>query len=115
MYQPPNRFRCVSFRLRRIVALTFVMLIALPFTAPVHNCDLRDLLDIARGLNPSALMPVTADTACDANAFTSPLDASTLRLSTSLIPAAPPAGRRLPVSLFDLPSSLCVEHAVLRL
>jgi hypothetical protein len=115
MYLPSNRFRCVSFRFRRIVAIWFVMLIALPFTAPLDNCDLRDLLGVARGFNQSALVPVTTDTACDANAFTSPLDASMLSVSTSLIPAAPLTGRRLPVSPFDLPSSVCVKHAVLRL
>jgi len=115
MYRPSNGFCCVSFRLKRIVAIWFVMLIALPFTAPVHNCDLRDLLGIARGLDPSAVMPVTTDAACDANAFTLPLAASLLRVSTSLVPAARSAVGAPPVSPFDLPSSLCVQHAVLRL
>jgi hypothetical protein len=105
----------VSLHLKRIVAIWFVTLIVLPFTAPVHRCDLRDLLGIAHGLDPSAVMPVTTDAACDANAFTSPLDASLLRVSTSLVPAAPSAVGGPHVSPFDLPSSLCVQHAVLRL
>jgi hypothetical protein len=89
-------------------------MIVLPFTAPFHNCDLSDLFRIP-GAAPSesAAMPVTSE-ADSADAFTSPLDASALSASTSLVVIPRLALSGPLMGSFDLSPSPQVQPAVLR-
>jgi len=104
-------------RLQRWLALWFVVQIALPCTAPLQNCDLRDLLGITRHDVPAS--PDTSTTPAQApdpavNSFVSPLAGSALR-ATPFVPVIDPAGSRWPyTSAFDLSPSPEVQRTVLR-
>jgi hypothetical protein len=110
----------VSQRFKSIVALWFVLQIALPFTAPVHTCDLGDLLGTtSRHGVPAApdssthpTMPGEAES--DVDTFTSPLDASSLRASAGAAVVCRAEWTGTMNSTFDLSPSPHVQHTVLR-
>ena len=104
----------MSLRLKSIVSIWFVVMIVLPFTAPFHNCDLSDLFRIpGAAASESAVMPVTSEVKAG-DSFTSPIDASVLRASSSVaVVRALALSGPLMVS-FDLSPSPQVQQAVLR-
>jgi hypothetical protein len=75
----------VSRHLKRVLAIWFTMQIVLPFTAPVHLFDLGDILGTNAAHSPFGIpAPVTSEAETNAG-FVSPLDASVLRASESLL------------------------------
>jgi hypothetical protein len=106
----------VSHRLKRILAIWFVLQIVLPFTAPVHTCDLGDLLGLNRSTIPmSATTPMAANEAkCDANSFVSPIAPSTLRTFTMVADVSRVALGGPVTGSFDVPSSPQVLQTVVR-
>jgi len=109
----------VNPRLKTFFAVWFVVQIVLPFTAPLHTCDIRDIFGTQRHDNASrsgnSSMPTAAaEFESEADAFVSPLAASVLRLSaTDLVRSDVPA--RAFLFTFDLTSSPHVQQTVLRL
>jgi hypothetical protein len=106
----------VSSRLKSIFALWFVLQIVLPFTAPVHTCDLRDLLGFYRGDAPvSTTIPMTANEVdADADSFVSPIASATLRVFTVVACVSRVALGGPLMGLFDVPSSPQVLQTVVR-
>jgi hypothetical protein len=109
----------VQQRLRGILALWFVLQIALPFTAPLQTCDLRDFLGTthqhgAPASPESTTTPLAGEADSAANAFVSPLAASSLRASTSLASVRPVAISRPFLSTLALSPSPQVQQTVLR-
>ena len=87
-----------------IVAMWFVVQIALPFMAPLQACDLGDLLGTTRhhdAASPDAsITPLPTDAESEAKWFLSPIEASTLRASTALVGAGEAVARGpLPATL----------------
>ena len=104
---------------KKLLALWFVVQIVLPFTAPLHTCDLADLLGTghqhsapASPLSSARQMEALAE--AEANAFVSPLATSTLRASADLVVAARPLMSGPLMSAFDLSPSPQVHQSVLR-
>jgi hypothetical protein len=108
----------VSSRLKSIFAIWFVLQIVLPFTAPVHTCDLRDLLGFYRGDTPiSTTIPMTAnevDADADADSFISPIASATLRVFTMVACVSCVASGGPLTGLFDAASSPPVLQTVVR-
>jgi hypothetical protein len=106
----------VSSRLKSVFAIWFVLQIVLPFTAPVHTCDLRDLLGFYRGDAPiSTTIPMTAnDVDAEADSFVSPIASSTLRVFTMVACVSRVASGGPLTGLFDVPSSPQVLQTVVR-
>ena len=107
-------------RFKSLIALWFVLQIALPFTAPLQTCDLRDLLGTThqRGTSESpesSSTPLAAEAESEANSFVSPLEASTLRASTSLAVICHVATCGPFMAAFSLSPSPQVQQTVLRL
>jgi hypothetical protein len=110
----------VPSRLKRIVAVWFVLQIVLPFTAPLHMCDLNDLLGTGKSQAPfSPSSPTTPTPAnesdADTNSFVSPLTVSTLSASISLVDTCDVALGGLFTPALALTSSPQVQQTVLRL
>jgi hypothetical protein len=108
----------VPQRLKSILALWFVLQIALPFTAPLQTCDLRDLLGTKHQGAPaspeSSTTPLAADADAEANTFVSPLAVSALSASTSLAVIRHVAMSGLLMAIFGLSPSPQVQQTVLR-
>jgi len=106
----------VSSRLKNILAIWFVLQIVLPFTAPLHTCDLGDLLGLKSSTTPiSTTTPMAANEATsDANSFVSPIAFSTLRVFTMVADVSRVALGGPLMGLFDLPSSPQVLQTVVR-
>jgi hypothetical protein len=105
----------VSHRLKRIIAIWFVLQIVLPFTAPVHICNLGDLLGLNRSSIPMSTTPMAASEAkCDANSFVSPIASSTLRTFTMVADVSRVAPGGPFTGSFDVPSSPQVLQTVVR-
>jgi hypothetical protein len=106
----------MSSRLKSVIALWFVLQIVLPFTAPLQMCSLGDLWPTShqsRALShESSATPLLVDT--EARSFVSPLEASALRVSTSLV-SAPRILARGPRVLLLGASPLSIQQTVLRL
>lgn len=76
----------MAIRFKKILALWFIVQIVLPFTAPLQTCDLGDLFGTHQTTpvsSESSTTPANATTS-EANAYVSPLEASTLRVSSDL-------------------------------
>lgn len=107
-------------RLKRLLALWFALQIVLPFTAPLQTCDLADLLGTkpqhrAPISHESTTTPTTNETESEANAFVSPLEASTLQASATLAVVRHEALAGPVMSAFSLSPSPQVQQTVLRL
>jgi hypothetical protein len=106
----------MSPRLKSVIALWFVLQIVLPFTAPLQTCGLGDLLPASHQSgalsHESSAMPLPVD--ARARSFLSPLEASALRASLSLVPAPRLLACGLRVSRPDA-SPLSAQQTVLRL
>ena len=110
----------MSPRFKRLIALWFVVQIVLPFTAPLQTCDLSDLLG-NRGrhqapVSPeSSSTPTTAETEADANAFISPIEASALRASASLVTPNELIAATPIIAVSELSPAPQVHRSILRL
>ena len=112
----------MNHRLKSLIAVFFVVQIVLPFTAPLHVCDLNDLFGAAANHEEPGsqqnhpLTPTPAkETEPETDAFVSPLAAFTLSASTALVNASDePAGRPWS-AIIDATSSAHVKQTVLRL
>jgi len=109
----------VNPRLKTFFAVWFVVQIVLPFTAPLHTCDLRDIFgtqrqDAASHSGKSSMPTTAAESESEADAFVSPLAASALRVSASELVRSDSSARAF-VFAFDLTSSPHVQQTVLRL
>ena len=106
----------MSSRLKSVIALWFVLQIVLPFTAPLQTCSLGDLLPTSQ--HRGALSHESSATPLLVNArprsFSSPLDASALGASVSLVPAPCVLARGPRVWPLDA-SPLSNQQTVLRL
>jgi len=105
----------MSSRLKSVIALWFVLQIVLPFTAPLQTCSLGDLLPTShqRGAlsHESSATPLVD---AGARSFVSPLAASALRATVSLVPAPRVLARGPRVWPLDA-SPLSNQQTVLRL
>jgi hypothetical protein len=106
----------VSHRLKRILAIWFALQIVLPFTAPLHTCDLADLLGYTHHTAPiAATTPMAANEAeSDSNSFVSPIESSTLRVFTMVAGVSRFALSGANAASFDIPSSPQVLQTVVR-
>ena len=80
----------MSPRLRSLIALWFVVQIVVPFTAPLQTFDLLDVFGARHHrcapMSPeSSSTPTTLELESGSQVFVSPIDASALRASTSLV------------------------------
>jgi hypothetical protein len=104
----------VALRFKSILAIWFVLQIALPFTAPLQTCDLGDLFGHRHSTNEPDRSTTPPLSESDVNSLVSPVESSALRASTSIgmIPfmamSAPLMGS------FDLSPSPQVQQTVLR-
>jgi hypothetical protein len=109
----------VRGRLTSILAVWFVVQIVLPFTAPLHNCDLAELLGLKTRPSipgaPTSGTPPVSEAEADANSFVSPLAASALRASTSLVVADCASLGGSVLAARDRSPSLQAQKSVLRL
>jgi hypothetical protein len=109
----------VPSRIKSILAVWFILQIALPFTAPLQMCDLRDLLgtNAHHRLPSSPVSPEssTTPTARPASSFASPLAVLALRASTSLAAVCQVAAGGPFAATFALSPSPQVQQTVLRL
>ena len=106
----------MSSRFKRILAIWFILQIALPFTAPLQTCDLTDLFG-SRQTNhepDSSTIPLPSDTEAVAKSFVSPIESSALRASTSIAVIPDVAASAPVVGSFDLSPSPQVQQTVLR-
>jgi len=94
----------------------FALQIVLPFTAPLHTCDLADLLGLTHNTAPlSARTPMAANEAeSDTNSFVSPIESSTLRAFTMVADGSRFALSRPVAASFNIPSSPQVLQTVVR-
>jgi hypothetical protein len=104
----------VSSRLKYVLAIWFVLQIVLPFTAPVHTCDLRDLLGLERGAAPISTTTPMAASEADVSSFVSPIPSSTLRSFTMVADVSRVALGGPFTGSFDVPSSPQVLQTVVR-
>jgi len=109
----------VNPRLRTFFAVWFVVQIVLPFTAPLHTCDLRDILgpqshDSASRSAKSSTPTAAMESEPEADAFVSPLAASALRISATELVRSDVSARAFAFT-FALTSSPHVQQTVLRL
>jgi hypothetical protein len=110
----------VSQRFNSLLAVWFMVQIALPFTAPLQRCDLGDLLGAARDHSAPAprnetrrsAMPTEAESESDS--FRSPLAASSLRAATSLAAASEAAFSGPSIATPGSSSAPHVQHSVIR-
>jgi hypothetical protein len=105
----------MSSRLKSVIALWFVLQIVLPFTAPLQTCSLGDLLPTSQQgalSHESSATPLLVDAGI--RSFVSPLEASALRASVSLVPAPRVLARGPRVWPLDS-SPLSSQQTVLRL
>ena len=110
----------VTHRLKSLIALWFVLQIVLPFTAPLHTCDLKDLLgtqkrDAPASPDSSTTPPAPIESDSEANSFVSPLAVSTLSASTAITVTCDVATGELFTITFAAPSSPQIQQTVLRL
>jgi len=113
MYVPVSDYPVTS-RFKSILAIWFVLQIALPFTAPLQTCDLGDLF----GHKHSSSEPDRSTTPplneSEVNSLVSPVESSSLRVSTS-IGVIPFVAMSAPLmGLYDLSPTPQVQQAVLR-
>jgi hypothetical protein len=106
----------VSPRLKHFLAIWFALQIVLPFTAPLHTCDLGDLLGVKHSAAPmSATTPMAANEAeADTNLFVSPIAASTLSAFAIVADVSRFALSGADAASFDIPSSPQVLQTVVR-
>jgi hypothetical protein len=109
----------MSPRFKRLIALWFVVQIVLPFTAPLQTCDLSDLLG-TRGrhqapVSPESSSTPTTETEADANAFISPIEASALRASASLVTPNELIAAAPIIAVSELSPAPQVHRSILRL
>jgi hypothetical protein len=110
----------VPQQLRKLIALWFVVQIALPFTAPLSTCNLVDLLGTthqhgapASPLSSMRQMPTEVD--ADAKAFFSPLTVPLLRALSEIAVDDRLALSGPLMATFELSPSSHVQQSVLRL
>jgi len=119
-YRAAEQSRTMPSRLKSVFALWFVLQIVLPFTAPLQTCALDDLLSASSPHSSASLphessaTPLPAGPATAAS-FASPVDASVLRVSTSLTLPPDLVTRGSHTSLFDVSPLSRVQPTVLRL
>jgi hypothetical protein len=106
-------------RLKRILAVWFVVQIVLPFTAPLQTFDLTGLLGATHKHDvpaspESSTTPTESRANAAVNAFVSPLAVSTVCASTSLAVVPQLTVSSLLIVTFDLSPSPQVQPAVLR-
>jgi len=111
----------VNHRLKRLIAVFFVVQIVLPFTAPLHVCDLNDLFGSPAGHHepgPNQNNPFTPtpakETEAETDVFVSPLAASALSASVALV-TEPGTANRAWIAAISSSSSSHVQQTVLRL
>jgi hypothetical protein len=94
----------------------FVVQIALPFTAPLQTCDLRDLFGSKHTNDQpdNSATPLPSDSESAIDAFLSPIESSALLVSTG-IAAVPFVALYAPLmGSFDLSLAPQFQQAVLR-
>jgi hypothetical protein len=106
----------VSYRLKRILAIWFTLQIVLPFTAPLHTCDLADLFGVAHRAAPVAATTPMAASEAEANtdSFVSPIESSTLRAFTFVTNVSRFTLNGPLMASFEIPSSPQVLQTVVR-
>jgi hypothetical protein len=110
----------VSQCFNSLVAVWVTLQIALPFAAPLHRCDLGDLLGAVRGHSVPAprdqtrgsAMPTEAESLADS--FSSPVAASLLHASTSLAAVCEACFSGPFTVTLGLSPSPHVQHTVIR-
>lgn len=109
----------MSLRLKRLIALWFVLQIVLPFTAPLQTLALCDLFPVAHhhGMPVSQESSATPTLRTEAATTTlvSSLEASTLRVATLLAAEPTIASLRLPGSAFQYVPLPAAQQTILRL
>ena len=112
----------MNHRLKILLAVFFVVQIVLPFTAPLHVCDLNDLFgSSASHEEPGSQQnnPFTPTPANEAepetDVFVSPLAAFTLSASVALITESDQAAGSAWIATIASSSSSHVRQTVLRL
>lgn len=109
----------VNHRLNSLIAVFFVVQIVLPFTAPLHSCDLNDILGTNRKVPATPRSATTPAPASEASAeddsYAPPFAVSTLTLSGSLMLISDEAAGAPVLSSADRSSSPQVQQTILRL